>query len=70
MKTLKGVEIFCEIIRETPNALLINEGDEQCWIPKSQIIDMERTIRNTHRGQHDTATITIPEWMAKAKGLI
>ena len=68
--TVENVEVFCEIVKESDGAILINEGSSEHWIPKSQIINMDRTIKNTHRGERDTATIVIPEWLAFKKGLI
>lgn len=57
------VEIFVIVEHETANAILVDAGtDESCWIPKSQI-SAEEIV--TKRGQ-----ITIPEWLAKEKGLI
>lgn len=66
------VTIDCDVIGETPSALKITDGSEEIiagrngptarlreiWIPRSQIDDQ------------DENTITIPEWLAKAKGLI
>lgn len=69
-KTLKGVEILCEIIKETDGAVLIDEGSSEHWIPKSQIININVRVRNTHRGEKDTTTIVIPEWLAYERGLI
>jgi len=57
------VEIFCEKKHETPSAILINEGDNDIWIPKSQISNIEE-------GKGDYITIEIPEWLANKNGLI
>lgn len=69
MSDTETVEIFCKILNETPDALLITIDDKtQSWVPLSQITEMERNF-NTG-GQHDTALFLIPEWMALEKGLI
>lgn len=61
------VEIFVIVEHETANAILVDAGtDESCWIPKSQI-SAEEIV--TKRGQK-SGQITIPEWLAKEKGLI
>lgn len=53
----EDVEISCEIITETSKALLIDDGTKKVWVPKSQTIC-------------EVGYIVIPEWLAKAKGLI
>ena len=54
------VDIACFIRTETPRAWLINDGKREVWVPKSQAeVDED----------HGTI-ITMPEWLAKEKGLI
>jgi len=55
-------EIDTEILRETELAILVNDGATECWLPKSQI-EYDAEVG-------ETTTITIPEWLAKGKGLI
>lgn len=56
------VDIACEIKVETKAAYLIDDGIKEAWLPKSQVeLDF----------QHGKATVvTVPEWLAKEKGLI
>lgn len=54
----KEVTLGCEQKAETSLAILFDFGDKEAWIPKSQIL---------HSG---TGEIDIPEWLARAKGLI
>lgn len=59
----KDVEISCEVKRETDKALLIFDGTNEVWIPKSQIKDSCE-----ERGR--VISIFIPEWLAEEKDLI
>lgn len=51
-------DIAANVHMETARAWLINDGFKEVWIPKSQC---ER---------NDDGTFTMPEWLAKEKGLI
>jgi hypothetical protein len=51
------VEIEAELIRETELAYLINDGEIECWVPKSLT-------------EHDGESFTMPEWLAQEKGLV
>lgn len=53
-------EVHVEIKRETGRAILVDAGlEDEIWLPKSQIeIDDEK------------GTVSIPEWLAKEKGLL
>lgn len=52
------VEIAASQVRETDKAYLINDGENDIWVPKSQVTWL------------DEKTIEMPEWLAKDKGLI
>lgn len=51
-------DIAAELRHETERAFLIFDGDQEVWLPKSQV---ER---------NDDGTFTLPEWLAKEKGLL
>jgi hypothetical protein len=51
-------DIAAELRHETSRAYLIFDGDQEVWLPKSQC------EKNTD------GTFTLPEWLAKEKGLI
>ena len=51
-------EISAVIRHETKAAWLIFDGAKEVWVPKSMIED------------NDDGTFTMPEWLAKEKGLI
>ncbi len=55
-----------KIVRETDAAFLVRleDGDEEVWLPKSQISDPE----DYEVGDEDV-TISITEWLAQQKGL-
>lgn len=57
------IEITLDVMRETEKAYLVSDGDTECWIPKSQVSDME-LLRDT------TYAVLMPEWLAHDKGLI
>lgn len=64
MSNKKTVEVDVEVLRETMSAILVSDGGKQeVWIAKSQIIDGDPEV-----GKH--VTITIPEWIAREKGLV
>jgi hypothetical protein len=56
---------------ETDKAYLVFVAgrDEDYWIPKSQVIDMDGELDDgePHIGEH--YTFTIPGWLAEKKGL-
>jgi hypothetical protein len=60
-----AVKFYGEVKVGTPNAYLIYDGKNEVWIPRSQIMGMEQVGRNTNDYE-----IKIPEWLAKAKGII
>ena len=55
------VDITCIVRHETDKAWLIHDGMQEVWIPKSQ--------SELHEDENDTI-ITMPEWLAREKGLI
>jgi hypothetical protein len=59
----KDVEIACEVRAETEKAILIFDGVNTVWIPRSQIKDEceEKGV---------ITSIFITEWLANEKGLI
>lgn len=62
------VEITVIFKHETSQAILINDGDIEVWIPKSQIEnydDLDEVIEKGHE-----ITIEIPEWLAIENDLI
>lgn len=63
------VEISCIVLVVSPSgkAILINDGgDKNHWIPTSQIKAPD--VDDLQKGFE--GEITIPEWLAKEKGLI
>jgi hypothetical protein len=51
---------------ETPDAILVNDGDQDFWLPKSQLGDLEE---KTIKGEL-YVDVEIPNWLAEEKGLI
>jgi hypothetical protein len=56
------VDLEVEILRETPGAFLITDGENECWLPKSQTRLLGREGRD--------AQVQVPEWLALTEGLI
>lgn len=54
----KLVDIDAVLKHETPATLLLFDGKKEAWVPKSLVEDNE------------DGTYTMPEWLAKDKGLI
>ena len=55
------VEFYAEIRRETDMAVLAFDGINEIWLPRSQI-----EIKPV---KHPDVEITLPEWLAKDKGI-
>lgn len=54
--------ISCKLITETAKAWLVNDGDKEVWIPKSQ--------GEMYRCADGTYDLFAEEWILKAKGLV
>ena len=56
------VDIAVLLKHETPKAWLVNDGAKDVWLPKSQC--------EVETGGGKSAICTLPEWLARDKGLI
>ena len=56
------IAITCKIEHETAKAVLINDGGQRTWLPKSVV-----ELANEPDG---TAVLYLPEWLAVKRGLI
>jgi hypothetical protein len=54
--------IECNIEHETERAVLINDGTQKIWLPKS-VVEVDRA-------EGDRAVVYVPEWLANERGLI
>jgi len=62
-----NLEYFtCEVRHETDRAYLLYDGEQEVWIPKSQIHDEETSFD----GDIEWLEFGIPEWLALEKGMI
>jgi len=61
MKT-KQVEAYFELKHEIPDAILVTDGFNDVWLPKSQI-KMQHVKDNDFK-------IKMPHWLAYQKGII
>lgn len=61
----KTVELEVQIKKVTDKAYLIDHGgEEEVWMPKSQVKELERV------GRGPLHKMTVTEWIANEKGLI
>jgi hypothetical protein len=62
---INTVEFYADLQRETELAFLFNDGDNDIWLPKSKIKDLQLMdyIQNTY-------CIVIPECLATDKGIV
>jgi len=63
------VTVSVEFVTHAAGAVLVKDGDEEAWIPKSQIDDGEDNFDWDTYERGDTVDFDIPEWLAEDKGL-
>jgi hypothetical protein len=56
------IDLTVILITETDKAILVDDGDNRVWLPKSKV-----EIEPRSDGSH---TVTLPEWLAIDKGLV
>jgi RNase P/RNase MRP subunit p29 len=61
------VDISCTIVRETEKAVLIDDGTQQAWLPKSQV---EIQYDGPMLDGTPALVVTMPKRLAKEKELI
>jgi len=69
MKILKStgmnyVELDLQKTAESEKAILVSDGLQSCWIPKSQLEDDPELLEN------GLFRIIIPQWLAEDKELV
>jgi DNA-directed RNA polymerase alpha subunit len=63
------IDVVVQMHAETEKAVLVSDDgdkDKAVWLPKSQI-EIDPSMKERSKG---AAMITLPEWLAKDKGLI
>lgn len=63
MPDVRLTDITAELKHETKAAYLIFDGGTECWLPKSQVEMYDNGVSKFKQ-------FTLPEWLAKEKGLI
>ena len=61
------VEVEVEIVKVTPNAILISDGFIEIWTPKKLIENGNEITVNI---EGETITLNVFEWFAYQEGLI
>jgi hypothetical protein len=62
-RRLDDVLFCCELKHETEKALLVFDGENEIWLPRSQIKNMRRIRDNDYE-------LVLQQWIAKGKGII
>ncbi|MCF8094443.1 MAG: hypothetical protein K9J79_03690 [Desulfobacteraceae bacterium] len=60
---MEQIKFYGQYKNETTRAVLVNDGVEDIWLPRSQVKHM-RQIRDSDY------EFTIPHWLAKKKSII
>jgi len=55
-------EYTMDLLLEREHAVLVSDGDDEYWLPKSQI--------EIKKISGESVIVTIPDWLAKDKGII
>jgi len=63
---MSDVEIDLELIRKSPAAYLVSDGEIEEWLPKSQV----EVDSNDDLEEGQTYLFIIPEWLAFNKGFV
>lgn len=63
MAKTEMIQFFGQFRNETTKAVLVNDGVENIWIPRSQI----KTMRQIRDSDYE---FVIPYWLAKKKRII
>ena len=58
------IELSLDLVKMSNEALLVSDGDNEAWLPKSLIEYDEEPDRG------DSIDIKLPEWLAIEKGFI
>ena len=57
------VSIYVDLIHETENAYLMSDGENEFWISKYRLLNMDKMGDAEYE-------IILPEWLAEEKGII
>lgn len=61
-------DVLTHVNYVTDKALRVNLGTSVEWLPKSQLDSPDMEIEEIEVG--DKVTLTLPEWLAKEKGIL
>lgn len=64
MNSAHMIDMMFELRHETDLAILVSDGGEPVWLPKSQV-EVEPAASPS-----GLVSVTLPEWLAEEKGLI
>jgi hypothetical protein len=66
-----GEEYYGTLVKWSGAAILFDDGTQQVWLPLSQIryANADTRVEGCRSIGH-TIVVTIPDWLAKKKGLI
>lgn len=61
------IEICFELIHETDEAILVSDGDDEVWLPKSELDEPAETWSFWI---NESIDLEVSVWLAQEKGLI
>jgi hypothetical protein len=67
---IEGEEYCGTLARETAAAILFDDGVTKAWLPKSKISFYSDTFTDSDGMSCPVIIVTIPDWLAKEKGLL
>lgn len=62
---MEKIEVTCEFVHQTAKGLLVKVGDDEVWLPKSQL---ELVSGTDEKGSE--LVLLVPDWLAQDKGLV
>lgn len=60
---METIKFYGQFVNETTRAVLINDGAEDIWLPRSQV----KSMRQIRESDYE---FTVSYWLAKKKGII
>jgi len=60
--------IWLEIVAVTDRALLVTDGNRECWLPKSKVECDRPAVEDLKKG--DEVELFVPQWLLEKEGLV
>ena len=66
---MSDISIMVDLVHMTEDAILVYDGTQEVWVPKSLIVDPS-SFELLGYDEYDSFELTIPEWLAIDKEMI